>query len=155
MDPGLLLTPAGGESRLSPDIPVRLYPGYHPHVELSVSSSRMGLSLCNDFGARVHHPRPVDEKSIHNLYAHGAQGSISYSEGTNDDITKFQVELSGSKPSTPVMETLREYARYFIGPGYTETAWASAFERTFSGSLLINDQGEDNFAVRRIWKQMH
>jgi len=44
-------------------------------------------------------------------------------------------------PGTPVMETMREYARFFISPDFTESIAIGliAEEQNFHGPLLIND----------------
>src|SRR5659263_532527 len=98
-------------------------------------------------GRECINPRPEDEKYIHNLYAPLAQGSISYSEGTNDDVNKMVWSDQDWNPSTTVLETLRDYARYFIGPDYTEGVAQGllSLERNFRGPLLSNDQVQRTF----------
>jgi hypothetical protein len=78
---------------------------------------------------------------IHNAFDEFAQGSISYSEGTNDDVNKFVWSDQDWDPETPVIETLREYARYFIGPDYTESIAQGllSLEKNIQGPLLTND----------------
>jgi hypothetical protein len=104
-------------------------------------------------GRECINPRPEDEKYIHNLYAPLAQGSISYSEGTNDDVNKMVWSDQDWNSSTPVLETLRDYARYFIGPDYTEgvAQGLMSLERNFSGPLLSNDQVQRTF---QQWQDM-
>ncbi len=140
--PWIKLTLQEVKSRLSPDIPVRLYPDITHMLSCQYPLPEWDLAYAMTLGRECINPRPRDEKYIHNLYAHYAQGSISYSEGTNDDVNKFVWSGQDWNSSTPVMETLREYARYFIGPGYTETAAQGlmALERNLQGPLLINDQ---------------
>ncbi|MCX6225375.1 MAG: hypothetical protein NTV01_11620, partial [Bacteroidia bacterium] len=96
---------------------------------------------------------PEDEKYIHNLYARLAQGSISYSEGTNDDVNKFVWSGQDWDPSTPVIETLRDFARYFIGPGYSEDVAQGlmALERNIRGPLLTNEQVQQTL---QQWQEM-
>ena len=104
-------------------------------------------------GRECINPRPVDEKAIQNLYTGYSCGSISYSEGTNDDVNKFVWTCQDWDPSTPVIETLRDYARYFISPDLTEGVAQGllALELDFRGPLLSSDQVEKTFLQ---WKDM-
>ena len=85
-------------------------------------------------------PRPMDEKLIHNRYAKLAQGSISYSEGTNDDVNKFIWSDQDWNPTTPAIATLRDYAKYFIGYEYQDAVaqLILGLEKTFRGPLISN-----------------
>ena len=91
-------------------------------------------------GRECYNPRPYDEKQIHNVFAKYTAGSISYSEGINDDVNKFVWSGQDWDPKTPVIETLRDYARLFIGPDYSETVADGiiALEKNLKGPLLAN-----------------
>ena len=99
------------------------------------------IAFAMTLGRECINPRPEDEKYIHNFYAGYAQGSISYSEGTNDDVNKFVWSDQDWNPSTPVIETLRDYARFFIDPDFSEgvAQGLMALERNFRGPLLLNE----------------
>ncbi len=99
------------------------------------------IAYAMTLGRECINPRPEDEKYIHNLYAPLAEGSISYSEGTNDDVNKFVWSDQDWNPSTPVIETLRDYARFFIDPDFSEgvAQGLMALERNFRGPLLLNE----------------
>ncbi|MES1223027.1 MAG: hypothetical protein ABUT20_46470, partial [Bacteroidota bacterium] len=79
---------------------------------------------------------------IQNVFAQYGVGSISYSEGTNDDVNKFIWSAQDWNPQTTVEETLEDYARFFIGPDYTEsiTKGIVSLEKNLSGPLLSNSQ---------------
>jgi hypothetical protein len=110
------------------------------------------LAFAMTLGRECINPRPLDEKYIHNLYAGLASGSISYSEGTNDDVNIFVWTGQDWDSSTPVLETLRDYARYFIVPDYTEGVAQGliALEKNFKGPLLTNDNVERTFHLTGV-----
>lgn len=60
-------------------------------------------------------PRPVDETQIYRHFAALHSGFVTYSEGVNDDVNKFLWTRLGWHRDTDPHETLREYARYFLG----------------------------------------
>ncbi len=125
-------------------IPIRLYPDITHSYSCQYPVPQWDLSFAMTLGRECINPRPVDEKLIHNRYASLAQGSISYSEGTNDDVNKFIWSAQDWNPATPVIETLRDYARYFVGPQYTEGVAQGllALEQNFRGPLLSSEQIE-------------
>jgi len=127
---------------INPSVQIRLYPDITHSLSCQYPIPDWDIAYAMTLGRECINPRPEDEKYIHNLYARLAQGSISYSEGTNDDVNKFVWSDQDWDPSTPVMETLRDYARYFIGPGYTEDVAQGlmALERNIRGPLLSNEQ---------------
>jgi len=124
----------------SPDIPIRRYPDITHSYSSQYPVPRWDLAYAITLGRECINPRPYDEKHYHNVLAKYAQGSISYSEGTNDDVNKFIWSNQDWNPETPVIETLRDYARFFIGPDYTEDVAQGllALERNFDGPLGMN-----------------
>jgi hypothetical protein len=138
---------------INPSIPVRLYPDITHSLSCQYPVPDWDLAFAMTLGRECINPRPEDEKHIHNLFAGLASGSISYSEGTNDDVNKFVWTGQDWDPSTPVLETLRDYARYFIGPDYTEGVAQGilALEQNFKGPLLINDHVTGTFLQ---WQDM-
>ena len=127
---------------IKPSISIRLYPDITHSLSCQFPIPDWDIAYAMTLGRECINPRPEDEKYIHNLYAGLAQGSISYSEGTNDDVNKFVWSGQDWDPTTPVIETLRDYARYFIGPDYTESAAQGlmSLERNIKGRLLTNEQ---------------
>ena len=127
--------------RLKPGIPIRRYPDITHSLSSQYPIPHWDLAYSITLGRECINPRPHDQKIIHNAFDQYAQGSISYSEGTNDDVNKMIWSDQDWDPKTPVMETLRDYARYFIGPKYTETVSQGllALEKNLKGPLLIND----------------
>ncbi|WP_192877991.1 MULTISPECIES: alpha-glucuronidase family glycosyl hydrolase [Arenibacter] len=127
--------------RINPGIPIRRYPDITHNLSSQYPIPNWDLAYAITLGRESINPRPQDQKLIHNAFDQFAQGSISYSEGTNDDVNKIIWSDQDWDPETPVMETLRDYSRYFIGPKYTETVSSGlmALERNIQGPLLNND----------------
>jgi len=86
-------------------------------------------------------PRPLAQAEIFAVtQKQAAIGYITYSEGCNDDVNKFLWSAYGWNAKTPPLEALREYSRYFIGPGAEEgfAQGLMALERNWIGSPASN-----------------
>jgi len=127
--------------RVAADIPIRRYPDITHSLSCQYPVPKWDLAYATTLGRECINPRPVDEKTIHNGLDEYAQGSISYSEGTNDDVNKFVWSDQDWDPTTPVIDTLRDYARLLIGPDEAEPVAQGllAIERNLRGPLLVND----------------
>jgi hypothetical protein len=90
-------------------------------------------------------PRPVDETAIYRALDRYAIGFIAYSEGCNDDVNKMIWANLGWNRDVEPIETLRQYARYFIGAPYAEdfAQGLLALERNWRGPLAANGGVED------------
>jgi hypothetical protein len=88
----------------------------------------------------VINPRPLDEARIFHLLQKYTCGFLTYSEGCNDDVNKAVWSALGWDPEGSVLETLRDYSRYFIGPAYTDdfAQGLLALERNWVGPALTN-----------------
>lgn len=126
---------------LKPSIPIRHYPDITHNYSAQYPVPHWDLAWAMTLGRESINPRPFDEKAIHNALDQYGIGSVSYSEGTNDDVNKFVWSDQDWDPETPVMETLRDYARLFFGHTYTETGAQGimALEKNWRGELLTND----------------
>lgn len=151
--PWIKLTLPEVKKQIDPSIPVRLYPDITHSLSCQYPVPDWDLAFAMTLGRECINPRPVDEKYIQNFYAKLANGSISYSEGANDDVNKFVWSSQDWDPTSPVLENLRDYARFFIGPDYTEGVAQGllALERNFRGPLLSNDQVQRTF---QQWQDM-
>lgn len=126
---------------VNPNIPIRRYPDITHSLSSQYPIPYWDLAYAITLGRECINPRPVDQKMIHNAFDHLAQGSISYSEGTNDDVNKIVWSGQDWNPETPVMETLREYVRYFISPDFADEIAQGmvGLEDNVRGPLLVND----------------
>ncbi|MES1213924.1 MAG: hypothetical protein ABUT20_00280, partial [Bacteroidota bacterium] len=123
---------------VDPSIPIRIYPDITHSLSSQYPVPDWDLAYAMTLGRECINPRPYDEKHIQNVFAQYGAGSISYSEGTNDDVNKFIWSEQDWNPQTTVEETLEDYARFFIGPDYTEsiTKGIVSLEKNLSGPLL-------------------
>lgn len=127
--------------RINPGIPIRRYPDITHNLSSQYPIPHWDLAYATTLGREPINPRPSDQKLIHNAFDQYAQGSISYSEGINDDVNKIIWSDQDWDPTTPVINTLREYSQYFVGPEYSETManGLMALENNMQGALIIND----------------
>ena len=128
--------------RVNENIPIRRYPDITHSLSCQYPVPDWDLAYAMTLGRECVNPRPADEKHIHNLLASYASGSISYSEGTNDDVNKFIWSDQDWDPQTPVIETLRDYSRLFMGDDIAEAAAQGimSLEENFRGALLTNEK---------------
>ena len=138
---------------VSTEIPIRRYPDITHSISCQYPVKDWDLAFAMTLGRECYNPRPVAEKVIHNVLDEFAGGSISYSEGINDDINKFIWSDQDWDPETPVIETLREYGRLFIHPDVSEgiAQGILALERNWQGPLIANESVE---ITLRQWKNM-
>ena len=85
-------------------------------------------------------PRPIDEAVIFRAAQPYASDFITYSEGCNDDVNKVVWSGLGWDPKSDVLQILREYSRYFVGPAFTDSFAQGllALERNWRGPLAAN-----------------
>ncbi len=134
-------------------IPIRHYPDITHSLSCQYPVPHWDLAFAMTLGRECFNPRPLQEKQIHNLFAPYTCGSISYSEGTNDDVNKFIWSGQDWDPKTPVIETLRDYSRFFIGEDLAEDC-AQGFlaqEQNWVGPLVVNPQIE---VTLQQWQDM-
>lgn len=125
---------------VDPAIPIRRYPDITHSISSQYPVKDWDLAFAMTLGRECYNPRPVAEKTIHNALDQYANGSLSYSEGINDDVNKFVWSDQDWDPEIPVIETLRDYSRLFISPDYTDEIARGilALEENWKGSLLSN-----------------
>jgi len=124
------------------DIPIRRYPDITHNVACQYPVRNWDLAFALTLHRECYNPRPVAMKKIHNRFDKFACGSLTYSEGINDDINKFVWGDQDWDPQTPVIETLRDYCRFFISPKFCDEI-AQGFmaeERNWDGPLAANTE---------------
>ena len=127
---------------IDPSIPIRMYPDITHSLSSQYPVPDWDLAYAMTLGRECINPRPTDEKHIHNIFAGYGTGSISYSEGTNDDVNKFIWSDQDWNPHTTVEETLQDYARFFIGPDHAKAIAEGILEleENLRGPLLSSEQ---------------
>ena len=140
-------------TRVDASIPIRNYPDITHSLASQYPVPYWDLAFIRTLGRECINPRPIDQKAIHNHLAPFVVGSISYSEGINDDVNKMIWSDQDWDPTTPVINTLRDYARFFINPDFTEEIAQGilALEQNFKGNLLTNTNVTRTYLQ---WKDM-
>ncbi|MDD4892172.1 MAG: hypothetical protein PHU85_19790, partial [Phycisphaerae bacterium] len=133
--------------------PIRHYPDIAHCYLCQYPVPNWDRAFAQTLGREPINPRPRAMKRIHNLAAPLTVGSVTYSEGVNDDVNKFVWSDQDWDPATPVAETLMDYARLFIGPDWVEpvTAGLLALENNWPGPLAENESVEATLAA---WQAM-
>jgi hypothetical protein len=139
--------------RVDPSIPIRRYPDITHSMACQYPVLRYDRALALTLAREPPNPRPLAFKHIHNLFDEYAVGSIAYSEGVNDDLNKFVWLDQDWDPETPVIETVRDYARVFIDPGHAEGLAQGFFalEENLNGVLAEHPQIETTL---QQWREL-
>jgi hypothetical protein len=120
--------------------PIRCYPDITHSKQCQYPVPDWDLAYAATESREVINPRPRDEAQIFRSLASQSIGFISYSEGCNDDVNKFVWSGLGWDPDTPVVEILRQYARYFLSDALADdfAQGLLALEQNWKGPLLTN-----------------
>lgn len=135
-------------TRLPKEIPIRHYPDitHTRQCQYPVPDWDVTWGLTNS--REPVNPRPVDQVKIFNTQQKHTIGFIAYSEGCNDDVNKIVWSSLGWNRDTPVLDILREYSRYFIGPSFEDDFAQALFalEQNWRGPAISNGQVEVTYA---------
>jgi hypothetical protein len=120
--------------------PIRRYPDITHSRQCQFPVPDWDLAYAATEGREVINPRPRDEATIFRGWSPDSIGFISYSEGCNDDVNKIVWSGLGWDPDQPVVEILRQYARYFISDALADdfAQGLLALEQNWRGPLLTN-----------------
>jgi hypothetical protein len=120
--------------------PLRHYPDitHSRHCQFPVPNWDTAFALTEN--REIINPRPTQMASIFRLLQPHTVGSITYSEGCNDDVNKFVWGALGWNPDADVTDILRDYSRYFIGAHYEDTFAQGllALEQNWVGPAMTN-----------------
>lgn len=98
--------------------PIRLYPDITHNVrcEYPVHFDRddWHYAMATTLSRESVNPRPTEFRLLHRLTRQYIVGSVSYSEGVNDDVNKAVWSNMDYFGEVPLYETLCDYARFFI-----------------------------------------
>ncbi len=122
--------------------PIRLYPDITHTRSSQYPVPYWDQAYALTEGREPINPRPRDQALIvRESQPYASTGFITYSEGCNDDVNKIVWSTLGWNPEADIVEALREYSRYFIGPAYTDNFAQGllALERNWRGPLIAND----------------
>lgn len=133
--------------RVPPEYPIRNYPDITHSLRCQYPVPHWDMAMALTLGRECTNPRPLGEKKIHNLYQDYFIGSVSYSEGINDDVNKFIWLDQEWDSSIQAVDTLRDYAGLFID-WQLRGELAQGFlgeEENLSGPLAMNQAVDKTF----------
>ncbi len=135
--------------RIPAEYPIRGYPDIAHSLRCQYPVPEWNLTMALTLGREFVNPRPRDEKHIHNIYKEYNDGSLSYSEGINDDFNKFLWLTQDWDSNTPCEETTREYAGLFIDCALKEELTKGFFllEENLQGEIEKNVSIEKTYAL--------
>ncbi len=132
------------------EYPIRRYPDITHTIDAQYYVPDWDFAYTVTENRESINPRPSDQQLIFKAPdPSGYKGFITYSEGVNDDVNKMVWSGLGWNPETPVIEILRDYSRYFIGPEYADN-FAQALlslEKNWRGALISNQGVHTHHAV--------
>lgn len=141
--------------RLPMKYPIRLYPDITHNVRCEYPVHFLyndwHFALTSTLGRESINPRPYEFQLLHSMTKRYTVGSVSYSEGSNDDLNKMLWGWLEFDSSTPVNEILEDYSRAFlIGADPSMVAagiWG--LERNWYGDPAENPQIDQTLAIFR------
>lgn len=124
---------------------IRLYPDITHSFSSQYSVPDWDLAFSLTEAREVINPRPLGQAQIFKLTQPLSIGSLTYSEGVNDDVNKIVWSGLGWNPDSDVKEILKQYSRYFIANEFTEDFAEGLFglERNWRGPLMSNENVQD------------
>ncbi len=120
--------------------PIRHYPDITHSRQSQFPVPDWDLAFALTEAREIINPRPTDQAHIFRLLQPDTNGFITYSEGCNDDVNKIIWSALGWNPDADVLEILRDYSRYFIGPNYADSFAQGllALEQNWRGPVVTN-----------------
>lgn len=133
--------------------PIRRYPDITHNVRCQYPMPDWDRAYAHTLGREAPNPRPADQVHIHNVFAHHADGFLTYSDGAHDDLNKMVWSMCGFDASVSVEDMLEDYCRFFFGPNVAEDAAAgiAALEDNWRGPLASNSSVADTL---RAWQAL-
>lgn len=126
--------------RLAKRYPIRHYPDITHSFSSQYSVPEWDLAYPLTEAREVINPRPIGESQIFKATQPYTIGTLTYSEGCNDDVNKIVWSGLGWNPDANVRDILREYSRYFIANEFTDdyAEGLLSLERDWNGPLMSN-----------------
>lgn len=131
--------------------PIRYYPdvGHNVRCEIPVHFDREDwhYAYASTLSREAVNPRPSEYRLVHRLTKQYVCGSVSYSEGVNDDVNKFVFGALDFDPDSELREILRDYARLFFPETDTEKMVDVIFglEQNWNGDPAENSSVDNVF----------
>lgn len=135
--------------------PIRRYPDITHSMSCQYPVTGWDPAFRATEGREPINPRPMSYAMIFTDLQPYSYGYITYSEGCNDDVNKVVWSSLGWDPGANVADILKEYSRYFIGPGFEERFAQGLFglEEDWEGPLLENQAVEKTLGIFQAMEQ--
>jgi len=135
--------------------PIRRYPDITHSMSCQYPVAGWDPAFRATEGREPINPRPMSYAMIFTDLQPYSYGYITYSEGCNDDVNKVVWSSLGWDPGANVADILKEYSRYFIGPGFEERFAQGLFglEEDWEGPLLENQAVEKTLGIFQAMEQ--
>ena len=108
-------------AKVDASIPLRRYPDITHCVAAQYPVKEWDLAFALTHHRESYNPRPLAMKAVHNAFDQYAVGTITYSEGINDDVNKFVWSGQDWDPEESIVETLRDFSRLFISSQHADS----------------------------------
>ena len=119
--------------KLPSEYPIRLYPDLTHNVRCEYPVHALQddwhYALASTLSRECINPRPQEYRLIHRLTRPYVVGSVSYSEGVNDDVNKMVWSDMDYDPNRDLRASLLDYARVFL--------WQAPAERVADAILAL------------------
>lgn len=143
---GIVIGPQNRDSlatvrkRIPPQYRLRRYPDITHTIRAEYPVPLWDVAFARTLDREPINPRPLDQAAVFQRWLGVSPDFITYSEGCNDDVNKIVWSALGWNPKADVREVLREYARYFVGPAYTDSLADGllGLEENWRGPLAAN-----------------
>ncbi len=124
---GIVIGPQNRDSlatvrkRIPPQYRLRRYPDITHTIRAEYPVPLWDVAFARTLDREPINPRPLDQAAVFQRWLGVSPDFVTYSEGCNDDVNKIVWSALGWNPKADVRGVLREYARYFVGPAYTDS----------------------------------
>ena len=134
--------------RLPARFPIRFYPDITHNVRceypVHFAHEDWHFAFASTLSRESINPRPEEFRLLHRLTRNAVIGSVSYSEGVNDDVNKCVWSDMDFDPQRELYDSLLDYARLFLwhAPARAIADGILALERGWIGDPANNPQIE-------------
>jgi hypothetical protein len=135
--------------------PIRFYPDITHSIHAEFPVPDWDLAYATTEAREVINPRPTDEAAIFHRYQQFAIGTVTYSEGCNDDVNKFVWSALLWDPEASPKSILTDFSRFFIGNDMADSFANGllALEQNWRGPLASNRQVDVTLAQFKDMEQ--